>query len=302
MLWLDETELVAVDIGEHDRTGAAVTGVEGRRAERKEVIERGLHADPWLRSDVEMEPLLAPLRHQRRTVPLDLRPRAIGRLDGRLLVLIPDQRPSERFAVEAPEGSRTVAVNRPKAWAASEEAVVRLDNAELVAFGVGEHDMGLVWVLTDVDAARTDGEELTHRVGLVVGRRGGEIEMNTVLAGLRVRTRPEQQAEAGRVRGYELDADSINLSDVPAQCVRPKPREFAWRHGVERERDELRRHPVARGAIIRAIVPCELPADESIEIAAGHSAHRTPWSPPTTTRGPSRQSGEGPLTCGGSGI
>src|SRR5579872_4724509 len=150
-----------------------------------------------------MEPLLARLRHQRRTVPLDLRPRAIGRLDGRLLVLIPDQRPSERFAVEAPEGPRTVAVDRTKAWAAGEEAVVRLDDAELVALGVGEHDMGLVGALTDVDVARTDGQERAHRVVLVVNRRGGEIEMNTVLAGLRVRTRPEQQAEASSVRGHE---------------------------------------------------------------------------------------------------
>ena len=43
-LRLDEAELVAVDIGEHDRTGAGVADFEARGAEREEVIERGLRA------------------------------------------------------------------------------------------------------------------------------------------------------------------------------------------------------------------------------------------------------------------
>jgi hypothetical protein len=43
-LWLDEAELVAVDVGEHDRTGAGAADVETRSAEREEVIERGLLA------------------------------------------------------------------------------------------------------------------------------------------------------------------------------------------------------------------------------------------------------------------
>jgi hypothetical protein len=42
-LWLDEAELVPVDIGAHHRTGAGVADVEPRSAEREEVIERGLH-------------------------------------------------------------------------------------------------------------------------------------------------------------------------------------------------------------------------------------------------------------------
>jgi len=121
-------------------------------------------------------------------------------------VLIPDQRPSERFGEEAPEGPRAVTVDRPKARTAGEEAVVGLDDAELVALGIGEHDMGVVGVLTDVDVSRTDRQERGHRVVLVVERRGREIEVDPVPADLRVRNRPEQQVEAGVVRRHELDA------------------------------------------------------------------------------------------------
>src|SRR6266700_4900528 len=107
-----------------------------------------------------MDPLLARLRHQRRTAPRDLRARTIRRLDRGLLVLIPDQRPSERFAVEATEGPCAIAVDRPKAGTAGEEAVVRLNDAELVALGIGEHDMGVAVVLTDVGVPRADRQEL----------------------------------------------------------------------------------------------------------------------------------------------
>jgi hypothetical protein len=132
---------------------------------------------------------------------------------------------------------------------------VRLNDAELVALEISENDMGVVGFLSDVDVPRTDRHELGHHVVLIVDRRGREIEVNPVLADLRVRNRLEQQAEAGGVRRLEFDANSIGLSDLPAQWVRPKPPEFVWRHGVERERDELRRHRVARGVIIEAIVP-----------------------------------------------
>lgn len=45
-LRLDEAELVAVDIGEHDRTEAGVADVEVRGAESEEVIERNLRTGP----------------------------------------------------------------------------------------------------------------------------------------------------------------------------------------------------------------------------------------------------------------
>jgi hypothetical protein len=60
--------------------------------------------------------------------------------------------------------------------------------------------------------------------------------------------------EAGDVRGHELDADSIDLSDVPAQCVGPEPREFVWCDGVEGESDELDRHRTLGEVIVVIMV------------------------------------------------
>src|SRR3954469_22754900 len=99
-----------------------------------------------------MEPVLRRLRRHRRT-PGDERARAVRSPDRGFLVLIPDQRPSERRAPEVPDLWRAVARDRSETSAAGEERVARLDNAELVALGVGEHDMRLVRPLTDVDVA-----------------------------------------------------------------------------------------------------------------------------------------------------
>ena len=88
--------------------------------------------------------------------------------DRGLFVLIPDQRPSERVAPEVPDRSRTVAGDRSEASAAGEEGVVRLDDAELVAFGVGEHDVSVVGTLTDVDVAGAELDQPRDRFRLVV--------------------------------------------------------------------------------------------------------------------------------------
>ncbi len=61
---------------------------------------------------------------------------------------------------------------------------VRLDDAELVAFGVGEHDVTLVWALTDVDGAGAELDQPPYCFVLVIDRRGCEIEMDSVFAGL----------------------------------------------------------------------------------------------------------------------
>lgn len=61
-----------------------------------------------------------------------------------------------------------ISVHRAEAWTACKKAVVWIDEAELVAFGIGENDMGVAGVLTDVDMCRTDVEELAHRGGLIV--------------------------------------------------------------------------------------------------------------------------------------
>ena len=93
------------------------------------------------RSDVEMEPVLAELRHQRRPTPGDHRTGEVGRANRGLFVLIPDQRPSQRLAPEVADRPRAIAVDRSQTWACREEVVGRLDDAELVALGIGEHDM-----------------------------------------------------------------------------------------------------------------------------------------------------------------
>src|SRR5438093_13327911 len=103
-----------------------------------------------------MKPVLRDLRGNRRP-PGNERTSAVRRADRGFFVLIPDQRPSERFAPEVPDLWRTVARNRSETSAVSEEGIVRLDDAELVAFGVGEHDMNVLWVLTYVDV---DGGDL----------------------------------------------------------------------------------------------------------------------------------------------
>src|SRR5450631_590168 len=97
-----------------------------------------------------MHSVLPGLRLHRRTPPGDLRT-AMRRSDRGLLVLVPDQRPAQRFAPEVPDLLRTVARKRSDESAVGEEVVVRPDDAELVAFGVGEHDMTLLRALTDVD-------------------------------------------------------------------------------------------------------------------------------------------------------
>jgi len=114
-------------------------------------------------SDVEMEPVLRVLLGDGWTAPGDLGTGAVRRPDRGLLVLIPDQRPSERGAPEVPDLLRTIAVDRSDAWTVGEEVVGRLDDAELVALGVGEHDMFVVRALNGGDvAARGLGARLSR--------------------------------------------------------------------------------------------------------------------------------------------
>src|SRR5581483_121778 len=61
--WVDETEVVAVDVSKRDRTAARVVRVDTRRADRAEVTERSIDTASRRRTDVEVEPLLGRLRH-----------------------------------------------------------------------------------------------------------------------------------------------------------------------------------------------------------------------------------------------
>ena len=58
--------------------------------------------------------------------------------------------------------------------------VARVEHAELVALGVGEHHPGGV-VLADVGVGRARGAQPRHRRGLRVGRRRREVEVDAVL-------------------------------------------------------------------------------------------------------------------------
>src|SRR5437867_182955 len=114
-----------------------------------------------------MKPVLADLWGKRWT-PSDGRTGAVRRADRGFFVLIPNQRPAKRCAPEVADFPRTVARDRPEASAIGEEGVVRLDDTELIAFGIGEHDMLIVWALTDVDVAGAALDQSLHRFLLVI--------------------------------------------------------------------------------------------------------------------------------------
>src|SRR5207249_11017283 len=140
-------------------------------------------------------------------------------------VLIPDQRPSKRFAPEVADLPRTVARDRSEPSAVSQEGIVRLDDAELVAFGVGEHDMIVVWALTDVDVAGAELDQPLDRFLLVIDGRARQIEMNAILARLPLRDRLELDPESGVIRRHETDLIMGLVLDLPVQSAGPEARE-----------------------------------------------------------------------------
>ena len=98
-----------------------------------------------------------------------------------------------------------------------EEVVARLDDAELVALGVGEHNMSLVRALTDVDVAGAQSERPRHRLLLVLQGRAGQIEVNLVLAGLLLLSWQESHPEPGVIVGQERHAVLGVAGNLPAQ-------------------------------------------------------------------------------------
>src|SRR5829696_1641887 len=90
-----KAELVAVGIGHDDPVDVALADVDPGRAERHETVDLGPLFGLVERRDLEVQPVLAELRGHRRTTPGDHRPGAVRSTYRGLLVLIPDQRPSE---------------------------------------------------------------------------------------------------------------------------------------------------------------------------------------------------------------
>src|SRR3954454_24920051 len=107
------------------------------------------------------------LWHRWRTAPRGLRTAVRGANRG-LLVLVPDQRPVQRVAPEVPDLLRTVARERSDESAVGKEVVPRLDDAELIALGVGEDHMALLGALTDLDVPGAESQRPRHRLLLVL--------------------------------------------------------------------------------------------------------------------------------------
>ena len=231
------TELMAIGIGHDHPADLALADVDASRPEGDETVDLRLliTVDGW--SEVEMQPVLPGLRRQWRTAPGDLRT-AARRANRGLLVLIPDQRPAQRFAPEVPDLLRTVARKRSDESAVGEEVVARLDDAELVAFGVCEHNMTLLRALTNVDVPGAESERPRHRLLLVLEGRARQIEVHLVLAGLLLLGWKKSDPEPGVIARQERNAVVGVVGHLPAQDAGPEARETERVVRIEAERDE----------------------------------------------------------------
>jgi hypothetical protein len=116
---VQHTELVAIGIGHDHPVDIALTDVDTSRAKGTQAIYLPALIT-LVRTDVEMKPVLCQLRRNRRT-PGNERAGTVRRADRGFVVLIPDQRPPERFTPEVPDFSRTIARDRSQPPAVGEE-------------------------------------------------------------------------------------------------------------------------------------------------------------------------------------
>src|SRR5687768_12291779 len=163
-----------------------------------------------------MQPVLPLPRHQRRTTPGDLRTTE-RRANCGLLVLIPDQGPPQRLTPEVANLLRTVARKRADESALGKEGVPWLDDAELVALGVGENDVSLLRALTDIDVPGAEFQRPRHRLPLVLRRRARQVEVHPVLADFLLLRRKKAELETGVVGGQKGDAAVRIVGRLPVQ-------------------------------------------------------------------------------------
>src|SRR5690348_14729443 len=215
---------MAIGIGHDHPAHFALADVDARGPQGDETVDLRLliAVDGW--GEVEMEPVLAGLRHQWRAPPGDLRA-AVRCADRGLKILIPDQRPAQRLAPEVPGLLRTVARKRADEPAAGEEAVARLDDTELVAFGVCEHDMTLFRALANVDVPGAEPERPRHRLLLAGQGRARQIKVHLVLAGLLLLSWQKADTEPGVIARQQRDAVLGAACQFPAQDAGPEARE-----------------------------------------------------------------------------
>src|SRR5215510_7294403 len=234
-----------------------------------------------------MQPVLPGLRHQWRTAPGDLRT-AARRTNRGLLVLVPDQRPAQSFAPEVPDLLRAVARKRSDESAVGEEVVVGLDHAELVAFGVCEHNMSLLRALTDVDVPGPKSERPRHRVLLVLEGRARQIEVHLVLADLLPRSWKKSDPEPGVIARQERNAVLGVVGHLPAQDAAPEARETERVVRIEAEREEVTSHsaPHLRSADSKSQTARVLRANrENIARRAGPACVQDRWTAESVTAG-----------------
>jgi S-adenosylmethionine-dependent methyltransferase len=236
------TELIAIGIGHGRPADLTVADVDASRPDGDETVDLRLliTVNGW--SQVEVQPVPPGPRHQWRTAPGDLRT-AVRRADRGLLVLVPDQRPPQRLTPEVPDRLRAVARKRADEPTVGEEGVTRPDDAELVAFGVGEHHMALIGALADVDVPGAEPDRPRHRVLLVLEGRTRQVEVHLVLTGLLFPSRKKSDPEPGVITRQERNVIVGIIGHLPTQDARPEPRKTERVVRIEAEREEVRRHP-----------------------------------------------------------
>src|SRR6266511_3016113 len=236
------TELIAIGIGHHHPADLALADVDSSRPEGDETVDLGLliTVDRW--SEVEMQPVLACFRPHWRTAPRDLRT-ALRRANRGLLVLVPDQRPAQRLTPEVSDLLGTVGRKCSDESAVSKEVVARLDDAELIAFGVGEHHVTLLRALTDVDVPGAESERPRHRLLLVLEGRARQIEVHLVRAGLLLLGRQKSDPEPSVTARQECDAVAGVVGQLPVQDAGPEARETQRVVRIEAHREEVSSHP-----------------------------------------------------------
>ena len=162
-------------------------------------------------------------------------------------------------APEVPDLLRPVAGQLAEEATAGEEAVARLDDAELVALGVGEHHVALLRELSDVEVPGAEAERPSHG-RLLVGEGGArQVEVDLVRAGLRLVGR--QRTGSGSRWRRSAGARAVAVVDqLPAQQAGPEAREARAgrshrcraRGGEQSSRSTLGRTQDSRATRLRA--------------------------------------------------
>ena len=123
----------------------------------------------------------------------------------------------------------------------------RIQHAELVPFGIGQHDPGHV-PLPDVGRHRAQAEQPFHLGRLVRDRLGGQVQVDPVLDRLGLRHRDEHQRQRHRVRIAVLvrpDVDLLVVLDayLPAQGGGPEAGQPGGLDRVDDQVHEASGHP-----------------------------------------------------------